>query len=212
MHAFAHSPRHLRCSLLCCALPLLWALSGCASSDAGGGLVDKSLEALGLKKPELPGGLTAPPLPQLDKKVVLRIHAGEQLNTGTNGRSLSVVVRIYRLKEPATFLRAPYDAFRTPAAEKEAFGTDLAEVREVVLTPGQKSETVETMARSAPFLGVVALFRAPAQGRWRFAFDANSAEKTGVTLGVHGCALSVATGEPVDTPPEALRLAGVVCK
>jgi hypothetical protein len=33
-----------------------------------------------------------------------------------------------------------------------------------------------------------------------------------VTLGVHGCALSVATGDPIDTPPEALRLAGVVCK
>ena len=82
----------------------------------------------------------------------------------------------------------------------------------MVLTPGQKSETVETMARSAPYLGVVALFRAPAQGRWRFAFDASSAEKKGVTLGVHGCALSVATGDPIDTPPEALRLAGVVCK
>lgn len=212
MPVFVHPPRRQRRSLLCCALSLLWALSGCASSDAGGGLVDKSLEALGLKKPEVPSGVSVPPVLQMDKKVVLRIHAGEQLNTGTNGRSLSVVVRIYRLKDSATFLRAPYDAFRTPAAEQEAFGTDLAEVREVVLTPGQKSETVETMARSAPILGVVALFRAPAQGRWRFAFDANAAEKKGVTLGVHGCALSVAAGEPIDTPPEALRLAGVVCK
>lgn len=212
MQSLAYSSRFLRRSLLCCALPLLWAMSGCASSE-GGGLVDKSLEALGLKKPELPSGVTMPAqMPQLDKKVVLRIHAGEQLNTGTNGRSLSVVVRIYRLKDSAAFLRAPYDAFRTPAAEQDAFGSDLAEVREVVLTPGQKSETVETMARNAPFLGVVALFRAPAQGRWRFAFDASSAEKKGVTLGVHGCALSVATGDPIDTPPEALRLAGVVCK
>lgn len=211
MQAFSYSPHALRRSLLVCAMPLLWVLAGCASSDSNGGVLDRSLETLGLKKPELPQGVITPPL-QRDKSVVLRVHAGEQLNTGTNGRSLSVVVRVYHLKNAAAFLRAPYDAFRSPEAEKAAFGPDLEGVREVVLTPGQKSETVETMARSAPYLGVVALFRAPAQGRWRFAFEAGNSEKRGVTLGVHGCALSVATGEPIDTPPEALRLAGVVCK
>jgi type VI secretion system protein VasD len=211
MQAIASTPRRLQRTSLVCAILLLCTLAGCASSDSGG-LVSQSLEALGLKKPELPGGVTSPQLPSLDKKLVLRIHAGEQLNTGSNGRSLSVVVRVYRLKDAAAFLRAPYDAFRTPEAEQAAFGADLAEVRELVLTPGQKHETVETLARNTPYLGVVALFRAPAQGRWRFAFDASTAEKKGVTLGVHGCALSVATGEPIDSPPEALRLAGVVCK
>jgi type VI secretion system protein VasD len=211
MQAYIHFSRAMRRSLLACAMVLSWALSGCASSDSGGGMLDKSLEMLGIRKPDVPQGVTVPPL-QLDKKVVLRVHAGEQLNTGTNGRSLSVVVRVYHLKNSAAFLRAPYDAFRSPEAEKTAFGPDLEDVREVVLTPGQKSETVESMARNAPYLGVVALFRAPATGRWRFAFDANGAEKKGVTLGVHGCALSVATGDPIDTPPEALRLAGVVCK
>lgn len=210
MQAFVSTPRRLLRSLLVCAMPLLGSLAGCMSTD-GSSAVDKSLEMLGLKKPELPQGVNAT-VPPLDKKVVLRVHAGEQLNTGTNGRSLSVVVRVYHLRNSAAFLRAPYDAFRSPDAEKSAFGDDLAEVREVVLTPGQKNETVETMARGAPYLGVVALFRAPAQGRWRFAFEAGNSEKKGVTLGVHGCALSVATGEPIDTPPEALRLAGVVCK
>jgi hypothetical protein len=33
-----------------------------------------------------------------------------------------------------------------------------------------------------------------------------------VTLGVHGCALSVAEGEPVRAPVEAVRLAGVSCR
>ena len=59
---------------------------------------------------------------------------------------------------------------------------------------------------------MVAQFRAPATGRWRFAFDTKAAEKTGITLGVHGCAMSVAAGEPVGTPPELLRLAGVQCR
>jgi type VI secretion system protein VasD len=191
-------------------VPLLLGLQGCASSDASPGLVDKSLEMLGLKKPELPDGVALPPMPK-EKKVVLRIHAGEQLNTDTAGRSLTIVVRVYRLRSTAAFLRSPYDAFRSPAAEKDAFGNDLAEVREVVMTPGQKSETVEVMTKDAPFLGVVALFRAPAKGHWRFAFEAGAAEKKGVTLGVHGCAISVAAGEPIDAPPETLRLAGVSC-
>jgi type VI secretion system protein VasD len=41
-------------------------------------------------------------------------------------------------------------------------------------------------------LGVVALFRAPAENRWRLTFDAKSKDlpATGVTIGVHACALT----------------------
>ena len=185
-------------------------LSGCASSS-GGGIVDKTLELVGLKKPE-PPDLSKMELPVLPKKVTLRIHAGEQVNSDTNARSLSIVIRVYKLKGTSAFLLAPYEAFRDTDSERKALGSDLIDVRELVLTPGQKHEVVETMPIEATQLGVVALFRAPADGRWRFAFDTKAAEKTGVTLGVHGCAMSVAAGEPVNAPPEMLRLAGVRCR
>jgi len=185
-------------------------LTGCASGG-GGGIVDKTLEMVGLKKPELPD-TSKLELPVLPKKITLRIHAGEQVNSDTNARSLSIVIRVYKLRGTSAFLLAPYEAFRDADSERKALGSDLVDVRELVLTPGQKHEVVETMPFEAGHLGVVALFRAPADGRWRFAFDSKSAEKTGVTLGVHGCALSVAAGEPVNAPPEVLRLAGVRCR
>ncbi|WP_200379274.1 type VI secretion system lipoprotein TssJ [Rubrivivax gelatinosus] len=182
-------------------------LTGCASSQ-GGSALDKPLEWLGLKKPELPPAAVIP----LERKVTLRLHAGDRLNTDSGGRSLSIVVRIYKLKEVDSFMAAPLAAFQDAASEKLAFGESLIEVREVVLTPGQKYEVVETLPLAASNLAVVAQFRAPADGRWRFAFAAQAAEKTGITLGLHGCAMSVAAGEPVSTAPELLRLAGVHCR
>lgn len=192
-------------SWLC--IGVLACLAGCASSQ-GGSALDKPLEWLGLKKPD------APPveLPQLDRKVALRIHAGDRLNTDPAARSLSIVMRIYRLKDATAFLAAPREAFKDPAAEKQAFGNDLVEVRELVLTPGQKHEVVETLPLTVSHVGVVAQFRAPADGRWRFVFATKGSEKNGITLGVHGCAMSVASGDVVDAPPETLRLAGVQCR
>jgi type VI secretion system protein VasD len=182
-------------------------LGGCASAP-GASVLDKPLEWMGLKKPDLP----AVELPPSDRKLTLRIHAGERLNTDPNSRSLSIVLRIYRLKDTPAFLAAPLEAFKDPASEKQAFGSDLVEVREVVLTPGQKYEVQETLPVAVTHLAVVAQFRAPAEGRWRFAFATKGADKTGITLGVHGCAMSVAEGVPVDTAPELLRLAGVQCR
>ena len=204
------TPPIRRCSLWLC-VPLL--LVGCASSGSGSGLVDSSLEALGIRQPTMPDAstLSSVSLPKLNKQVTLRIHAGEQLNTDPAGRSLSVVVRVYKLKELNTFALAPYDAFRTPESERAAFGSDVVEMRELVLKPGQKYETVETMPTNASYLAVVGLFRAPASSRWRFVFDAKQSERSGVTVGVHDCALSVAAGQAVGASPESLRLAGMRC-
>jgi type VI secretion system protein VasD len=192
------------------ALMACIALAGCASTAGGDGVIGKSLEMLGLKAPqtveEAKAMAPAPP-----PKVTLRLHAGDQLNTDEQMRSLSVVVRIYRLRRLEAFLTAPYTTFGETAAEKTSFGDDLFDARELVMRPGQRHEVVETMPSDVPYIAVVALFRAPAEGRWRFAFDAKQAEKSGVTLGLHGCAISVATGVPQQSPPEMLRLAGVRC-
>jgi len=206
--------------LLACTLGLSLMLSGCAStgpSPSGAeaaGLIDKTLQAVGLQKPAAVDELgKLPPLP-LHTSVTLRVHAGEVLNTDSAGRSLALVARIYKLRNSETFLQTPYESFQVdPIGNKELpFAKDVVEMREVVLTPGQKLEGIEKLGPGVRALAVVALFRAPAEGRWRFVFDSKAAAGSGVTLGAHACALSVAQGQPLETAPELLRVAGVRCR
>ncbi len=205
-HPLPHGYRSVAtCVLL--VLPLF--LASCAS----GGIVDKGMELVGFKKPEVPPELeSALQKIELQRKVTLRIHAGQLLNTDSAGRPLSLVARVYQLRSTSQFNQATYAMFTASGADKPAFAEDVISVQEVVLTPGQKYEVVETLPTSSTHIAVVALFRAPDSQRWRFVFDNRSAAKTGLTLGAHACALSVSQGEPMGVQPETLRLAGVQCR
>jgi type VI secretion system protein VasD len=158
---------------------LLAACAGGSSSPAG------LLEAAGLRKP--------PPLPEAQlapRNVAVRLHAAKRLNVDTRGQPLALLVRVYKLRQRTAFEQAPYSAFLSPQTEREALGADLLEVRELTLVPGQQLELNETLTREAGWLGVVALFHAPPAQGWRLAFAAPEAEKTGVTIGLHACAMS----------------------
>ncbi len=207
IHHVVLPPKRLQQRLLCALFVL--ALTGCAS----GGFLDKSMELVGLKKPDT---LSAADIDaakaQVPRQVTLRIHAGQVLNTDTSGRALSLVTRVYRLRSTAQFSQATYAMFSTSSQDKPAFSEDVVSMQELVLTPGQKYEVVETLPNEITHIAVVALFRAPDPQRWRFVFETKAAAKSGITLGVHGCAMSVAAGEPVSTQPDALRLAGVQCR
>lgn len=181
-------------------------LAGCTTV---GDVVGTGLEKLGWKPPASVAEAKA--MAPLTKDVTLRIHAGEVLNVDAESRPLSVVLRVYRLKGAEAFMNAPLTAFKSAESEKTAFGPDLVDVREVVLTPRQKYEVVETLGQDVKYIAVVALFRAPNPGRWRFAFEKDAAAKSGVTLGAHACALSVAAGQVHGAPAELTRLAGTRC-
>ena len=162
-------------------------LQGCAGSAASaiGIVANVALQAAGLKD-------KGPPPP---KMVGLRIHAGANLNSDEEGHGFAVVTRIYKLRDAGAFMSAPITTFGNPAREREALGDSMLEVREVVLTPGQKIESSERMTPEMAYLGVVVLFRSPAPERWRVAFAQSDIEKTGATLGAHGCAISVTEGK-----------------
>ena len=193
------------------------ALGGCAATkvadDTLGDWTKKALEATGLKKPDPPA---LPEVPQaealrLPRKIKLRVYAQKELNHDAANQPLSLVLRIYKLKSTAAFLQAPYEAFAVSGREKEVLGDDVIEMREVLLVPGQRYEVDEKVAREAAAIGVVGLFNAPAAQRWKFAFDAGAAEKTGLVLGAHGCALTVSTGQPLSAPVDPTVLGGVRC-
>jgi type VI secretion system protein VasD len=143
--------------------------------------------ALGLRKPA-----PVPESQQPPRNVVMHLHAAPRLNVDARGQSLALLVRIYKLRQRGAFDQAPYAAFLSPQAEREALGADLVEAREVTLVPGQRLDISDRVARDTPWLGVVALFHAPVGNSWRVVIPAADAEGTGVTVGLHACALSAA--------------------
>lgn len=189
-------------------------LAGCATPapPREGGVLgllssvkDKALEATGLKSPEIPESA----LP--DRRIRWRLHASTSLNVTPEGQSLALLTRLYRLRNPDSFLQAPPSVFGDPVHEREALGDDLVSVREVQLLPGQQHESVDKLPRDIGHVGIVAMYRQAAQGRWRFAFKASDAELSGLHIGAHACALSVQTGQPVGLPPDSMRSVAVPC-
>lgn len=176
-----------------------------------GGYKDKALEAIGLKKPEPP---KAPELPEIqlpDRKIRWRLHASDSLNVLPSGESVALLTRIYKLRSPNAFLQAPYEVFGDPVKEKAQLGDDIIATREVQMIPGQQDEVTDQTAREARYIGIVALYRHPATQRWRYAFRSESAEKSGLSIGLHACAMSVQVGEPIGQPLSTARSAAVPC-
>lgn len=172
-------------------------LSGCAGTgvDAGAAadkpLLAGAMEAVGLRKPP------PPPLPEAQqppRNVTLRLHAAKRLNVDARGQSLALLVRVYKLRQRGAFDAAPFAAFLSPQAEREALGADLVEVKEVTLVPGQQLALADRLARDTGWLGIVALYHSPAREGWRLAFAAGEAEQAGVTVGLHACAMNVGSG------------------
>jgi type VI secretion system protein VasD len=185
------------------AIPAL-ALQGCAGGAASAVslVANVAMQAAGLKD-------KGPPPP---KMIPLRIDAGTNLNSDDEGHGYAVVARIYKLRDAASFMSAPQSVFGDPAREREALGDSLLEVREVVLTPGQNLESSERMTSEMAYLGIVVLFRSPAPERWRVAFAQADVQKSGITMGAHGCAISVSEGKVYGmNASQAALLSPVVC-
>ena len=189
-------------------LPLVaLALAGCASGGGVGKAFNRTMESVGLRDidhDERAGIRTVP----------LRLYAGDNLNAGNGDRALATVVRVYHLRGIQRFGQAPFDAFMDEAREQAALGNDLVQAREVVLTPGMRQQFDERLSPDTTHVAVVALFRAPASSRWRFAFDARhgEVEHDGITVGLHACALT--TGSPAlasSVPGDASSLVAVRC-
>lgn len=174
-----------RCALLLATLVLT---NGCVGQGGVQQAFGKTLQAVGLKEPA-PQPLAVP----------LRLYAGDNLNAGDTQRALSLVVRVYQLRERKRFEDASFDVFLDEQRERDVLGDDLLAVTEFLLAPGQRHDVLERLPDAGRHVGVVALFRAPAPTRWRFTFDAAKAVDDGITIGLHACAMT--------TPGQALETA-----
>lgn len=191
------------CTLLACVL-----LTACSATvnASGDDLVETALSSIGLKKPDnaMPSGPT--------RSLKLKIEAAKDLNAEDDGQGLATVMRLYKLRDRNNFLSMPHSGFGASEKEKQALGGDLIEVRELILTPGQRLAVTEKMPGDAAYLGIVTLFRSPSPQRWRFAFAAAEAERTGITVGVHTCAMTATNVAPAGMSlAESTLLSAVRC-
>lgn len=181
-------------------------LAGCGSTavvQAAGSILDVALSTSGL--------IVKASNSKQAHEIPLRIHAGEQLNTSRDGRSLSLVIRVYSLRSTERLKGLTYEQLATSEGEKEALGDDLIAVRELILLPG-KTHTVPF--RSSPettAIGVAGLFRAPHAGRWKLAFAPSASNE--IVIGAHACALTTSSTTQILEPGSgsASSLVGVQC-
>ncbi|RJG06142.1 type VI secretion system lipoprotein TssJ [Noviherbaspirillum cavernae] len=172
---------------------LLLALAGCGVAPiATGKVAEIALQAVGIA---LSDSAKAPRGP---KYVQIRLKGADDMNAGEDGKGLSAIVRLYKLKDQNSFQAMPYTTFGRAEKERLALGDDLVEVKELILSPGQTLELKEKVENDTAYLGVVTLFRSPNARRWRFSFAASEeTQKTGITLGIHACAMSATSSAPI---------------
>lgn len=197
----------LRVAVLCVTtLFALGSLGGCAAVGAQlvGSAVGLALEATGVLKKD--GKEKQYELP-------IRFFAGEQLNTTSSGKSLSLVIKIYTLRSTERFKALSISQITTPESEKEALGEDLISVREITLIPGKSYEIILKVPDDGLAIGVAGLYRAPYENRWKLAFDTKKSTDSGITIGAHSCSLTASKGALITSisSVSAQSLNGVQC-
>lgn len=188
----------------------LMLVSGCASSggpaptsavdaastvEADAGPVERMMQAVGFAKSNKQPAPTEQALP-------LRIFTAPNLNAGSGKKALALVVKVYHLRTLDRFTQASFDDFLDNAKTQAALGADLIDSREMLLLPDQHYTSTERMPTDTRYLAFVALFRAPAAQRWRFVYDVKASQPAGITIGVHGCAMSSTMGALVTELPD----------
>lgn len=110
----------------------------------------------------------APPAPEAHidtASVELHFHAISGLNPGTTGQPAPVRVRIFELKNAATFSRADYFALADRA--QPTLGLDLLDQDEVVIQPGQQLSLQRDLDPATRQIGLLVGYRELDRAQWR---------------------------------------------
>ena len=103
--------------------------------------------------------------PKEPVRVNMTVNAAADINPDIAGKPLSVVVRVYQLKDKGRLESADYSAILK--SDTQALAGDLLENTERILQPGAQEIFDVRVNPAANYLGVVALFRNPAGDNWR---------------------------------------------
>ncbi|WLI12704.1 MULTISPECIES: type VI secretion system lipoprotein TssJ [Pseudomonas] len=97
--------------------------------------------------------------------VELHFHAIAGLNPGATGQPAPVRVRIFELKNAATFGRSDYFALAERA--QATLGADLIDQDEVLIQPGQQLSLQRDLDPATRHIGVLVGYRELDQSLWR---------------------------------------------
>lgn len=125
------------------------------------------------------------------KNIEITGTADAVVNRDASGRSLSVVVHIYQLKEQGEFSKLTFDTLTTGRTVSELIGKDLLDVTEVMLVPGSTQTSTSKISPDARHIGIVAFFRQPDQHYWRLLIDADQVRSGGINFLVQDCFLTL---------------------
>lgn len=134
------------------------------------------------------------------KAYSIRGDGDKILNRDINGKSLSVVVSIYQLKDAREFSKLTFDTLADGRPEAELLGPALLDKSDVVVVPGGSYVSSEKLLDETRFVGVVAFFRRPDQHYWRQLVDANAIRGPGLTFKVQDCYVTLSGVQAVPLP------------
>lgn len=162
----------------------------------------------------LVAALTACASPPKPKQFTLRGEGAQTLNRDINGKSLSVVVHVYQLKDAREFSKLTFDTLTSGRPDTELLGPALLEKTDAIVVPGGEFTSTDKLRDETKFLGIVAYFRNPDPNHWRQLLDVETLKKSGLgpdgSPGAHfrieDCFIKVIDVAPVllpGQPPEA---------
>lgn len=122
----------------------------------------------------------APPAEPDSATITLHFQAVAGLNPGADGQAAPVRVRLYELKNSATFTRADYFALADRA--QATLGVDLLDQDEVLVRPGQSLDIRRTLTAATRQLGLVVGYREIDQARWRTVISVLPRQSTEYTI------------------------------
>lgn len=137
----------------------------------------------------LTGGCASSP-----KQYAIRGDADPVLNRDINGKSLSVVVRVYQLRDAQEFSKLTFDTLASGRPESDFLGNALLDKTDVVIIPGGSYENSQKLLDETKFVGIVAFFRKPDPYYWRQLADAETVRSDGLSFKVQDCYV-VLTGD-----------------
>lgn len=122
------------------------------------------------------------------------------LNRDVNGKSLSVVVRIYQLRDPREFSKLTFDTLADGRPESELLGPALLDKTDAVIVPGGGYTSTEKLHEETRYVGIVGFFRRPDTYYWRQLVEADAIRGQGLNFRVQDCYIVLNGAKPFPLP------------